>query len=334
MPTAAPWFVVTSINPCTESVRRFARLFPGLVVGDKKSPPEYDAPENVEFLSLAAQQKLGFACEAILPTGHYGRKNLGYLEALKRGASLIVDTDDDNYPLENYYVPGPEENVQMVSTTEKFFNVYKLFADQIIWPRGYLVSQALESWTNRAETVRSVVASPVVIWQGLVNGDPDVDAIYRIVYKSDGKFNFPRGGKVVLEKDVFCPFNSQNTVFYRPAFPLLYLPVTVSFRFTDILRSIVAVPILECYGQYLGFTEATAFQERNEHDLKIDLVQELTMYLQTEPALDIGRATVSGSRDISTNLLNVYRALKKESIVTDLELEVLEKWLGDLQRVS
>jgi hypothetical protein len=333
MSTSNPYFVITSINACTEPVRRFARLFPGLVIGDKKSPAVYDGPENVAFISLAEQGTLGFSCASLLPTGHYGRKNIGYLEALRRGASLIVDTDDDNYPLENFYLPGPAEKVQRVRTSNKFFNCYRLFADRMIWPRGYPVSQARQSWHDPHEVAEETV-SAVNIWQGLVNGDPDVDAIYRIIHPNDGQFVFPHPGKVVLDRNVFCPFNSQNTVFYPPAFPLLYLPVSVSFRFTDILRSIVAVPILEAYGQHLGFCEATAFQQRNEHDLKIDLLQELTMYLETEPALDLVRATVSPSVDMSANLLNVYRAFLKESIVTELEVEVLTKWLQDLASLS
>jgi hypothetical protein len=328
-----PWFVVTSINPCTESVRRFARLYPGIVVGDRKSPEGYEAPENVSFLSLAAQQDLGFASAALLPTGHYGRKNLGYLEALRRGATVIVDTDDDNYPLDHFHLPGTTENVRWVETEEKFFNCYRLFTDQPIWPRGYPVSRARQSWTAPVAISEKNLDS-IAIWQGLVNGDPDVDAIFRLLYGAEERFVFPGKGRAVLAPGVFCPFNSQNTIFYPPAFPLLYLPVTVSFRFTDILRSIVAAPLLEAHGHHLGFSEATAFQERNEHDLKADLMQELSMYVETEPALDLARASIAPGRDMTSNLLAVYRAFEQEKIVTALEIEVLTAWLQDLVKVS
>jgi hypothetical protein len=330
---SSPWFVITSINACTDSVRGFARLYPGLVIGDVKSPAAYDSPKNVEFLSLEKQAELGFSCAPLLPTGHYARKNLGYLEALRRGASLIVDTDDDNLPLDHFHLPAVAEKVRLVRTPEKFFNCYRLFTDQPIWPRGYPISQARRSWTDPMETSEEIMA-PIVIWQGMVNGDPDVDAILRLVQPPDGQFVFPHPGKIVLEQNVFCPFNSQNTVFHRPAFPLLYLPVTVSFRFTDILRSLVAVPILQCHGLHLGFSEATAFQARNAHDLKLDLLSELPMYLETEPALDAARAAVSPDRDMAANLLSVYRALEKKSIVTARELEVLGLWLADLARVT
>ena len=63
--------------------------------------------------------------------------------------------------------------------------------------------------------------------------DPDVDAVYRLTRKTP--LFFDRAAEpVVLASDTWTPFNSQNTLFYREAFPLLYLPCHVSFRMTDI----------------------------------------------------------------------------------------------------
>jgi hypothetical protein len=33
-----------------------------------------------------------------LPTGHYARKNIAYLHAIRSGARCIYETDDDNAP--------------------------------------------------------------------------------------------------------------------------------------------------------------------------------------------------------------------------------------------
>ena len=38
----------------------------------------------------------------LLATDHYSQKNLGYLEAIARGAALLFDTDDDNAPLPDW----------------------------------------------------------------------------------------------------------------------------------------------------------------------------------------------------------------------------------------
>ena len=39
----------------------------------------------------------------------------------------------------------------------------------------------------------------------------------------------------------YSPFNSQNTIWFKEIFPLLYLPVSCSMRATDIIRGLVAI---------------------------------------------------------------------------------------------
>ena len=79
----------------------------------------------------------------------------------------------------------------------------------------------------------------VGVWQGLADEDPDVDAIYRLT--SDTPCYFNERNPVVLAKGTVCPFNTQNTIIIKPLFNLLYLPTTATFRFTDILRGLVAL---------------------------------------------------------------------------------------------
>ena len=57
--------------------------------------------------------------------------------------------------------------------------------------------------------------------------------------------------------DTWCPFNSQNTAWWRDAVPLLYLPAYCSFRMTDIWRSFVAQRIAWENGWRLLFHEPT-----------------------------------------------------------------------------
>ena len=74
-----------------------------------------------------------------------------------------------------------------------------------------------------------------LIQQGLVNGDPDMDAIFRLTRKyplAPLEVTFdPAAPPAFLPEGVFSPFNSQNTLFHRDAFWALMLPSTTSFRF-------------------------------------------------------------------------------------------------------
>jgi hypothetical protein len=164
----------------------------------------------------------------------------------------------------------------------------------------------------------------VGIWQGLADEDPDVDAIYRLT--SDTPCIFQKRGSVVLEKATVCPFNSQNTAFRKELFPLLFLPSFVTFRFTDILRGIIAQPILWQHDYRLGFTEATVVQKRNVHDYFKDFESEVPMYLHIEKSLDAVNKAM-GSAAVKDNLYNAYEALLKIGVVNEKEMDVLGEWM-------
>ena len=50
--------------------------------------------------------------------------------------------------------------------------------------------------------------------------------------------------KFSLNKSL-SPFNSQNTIWHKKIFKLMYLPVTCTMRCTDIWRSLIALSILQ-----------------------------------------------------------------------------------------
>jgi hypothetical protein len=135
--TANKFIIITSINPPTESVRQFSRL-PGwqvIVVGDEKTPVDWRC-DGVIYLSPADQAQLGFKILSLLPHNHYGRKMVGYLYAMRHGAEVIYDTDDDNAPLENWAWPEFAGSFEQSRADLGFVNIYKSFTEQEIWPRG------------------------------------------------------------------------------------------------------------------------------------------------------------------------------------------------------
>jgi hypothetical protein len=170
----------------------------------------------------------------------------------------------------------------------------------------------------------------VGVWQGLADEDPDVDAVYRLTSNAPCIFNSRE--PVVLGKNTIAPFNTQNTLFRKELFPLMYLPVHVTFRFTDILRGLVAQPIMWQYGYQLGFTEATMVQKRNPHDYFKDFLSEIPMYQHCGNIIETVQPAVSGHETVAGNLFNAYNALKNKNIVSGSELSALEAWLNDLLR--
>ena len=116
--TCPNWAVITSIFGPTKLTIQLSRAVHGgctvgwctVVVGDRKSPAKGEWMQAFEskggnatslhYLSPAEQDALPFATARAVPWNHFGRKNVGYLHAIPRGATVIYDTDEDNELLE------------------------------------------------------------------------------------------------------------------------------------------------------------------------------------------------------------------------------------------
>ena len=318
------YIVITSIFEPTQAVIAFSKI-PGysvIVVGDKKSPENYNY-DGVKFLPYT--KKFGFKIESLLPYNHYCRKMIGYALAIRNGANVIIDTDDDNVPLDNWRFPDFQGNFDIVTTDTKFINMYELYTEQKIWPRGMPLQYINQKNNYKIFKEKCEVG----IWQSLADADPDVDAIYRLTNNTPCFFDksIP---EYILNKDIFCPFNSQNTAFRKELFALLYLPTTVTFRFTDILRGLVAQPIMQLYGYRLGFTTSTVIQERNEHDYIKDFEDEIPCYLHSESVIEIVKEVVHKDFSVNNNLMRAYAALSERNIINNSELNIVNAWLEDI----
>jgi hypothetical protein len=324
--------VVTSISGPNHVMRELAagsernrqRFY---VIGDVPSPPEFHL-DGCEFLSIAQQKQTGFRIAEASPVRHYSRKNIGYLQAIRDGASSIVETDDDNLPQAAFWEERVRHQAVPLVLTGGWVNIYRYFTEVQIWPRGLplpSVSAPVPDWASL-----SVTQVDCPIQQGLADENPDVDAIYRLILPLPVRFRKDR--RLALGTGTWCPFNSQNTAFWEDAFPLLYLPACCSFRMTDIWRSLVAQRICWENDWRVLFHEPTVTQERNEHDLMRDFRDELPGYMKNGAIRDImeSQRLQPGVDHIHDNLRVCYQALVAAAIVEKAELSLLDLWLDDL----
>jgi hypothetical protein len=325
--------VVTSILPPTRAVSRFVEIlgWPVIVVGDQGSPADW-SHAGCLYLSPRDQKACTFRITKYLPWNHYSRKMIGYLYALGRGARVILDSDDDNILYQGWQAPEFKGRFRVATGKLGFINIYKLFTDQHIWPRGFPLRLVTDPGSEIAEAATVAREVQVGIWQGLVDGEPDVDAIYRLTVNQP--ITFRQDEAIVLSHGTICTFNSQNTLFSAPVFPLLYLPGFVSFRFTDILRSLVAQPIMWLRGIHVGFSSATACQERNSHDLLKDFESEIPCYLHAEEVVERVQAGIRSGYSIQENLYQAYEKLLQGGIVVDKEMDLLGAWIRDSEATT
>jgi len=338
--------VITTILPPSPQVIGHCRrgLRDGtavVIVADRKTPIEQYAALTTEFsnlhlLSLERQHDLFPHLSSALPVDHYARKNIGYAYAIRHGHTAIFDTDDDNASTTEWQNPALSERRIRISArgaaTVVFFNVYKLYTSMPLWPRGFPLD-GLRSGDEDCEVADGDADAPVAVWQGLVDGDPDVDAIARLTSRDGGdEFRFETGPmRVVLDRGVLCPINSQNTWWVdRSAFDLLFLPATTTFRTCDILRGYVAQQALWARGARAGFSHATALQARNPHDLMADFASELPLYLH---ATKMNHVLHGASRHYTggpEDLVSAYAALANANLVDGRETAIAKAWWASI----
>jgi hypothetical protein len=300
-----------------------------IMIGDTKSPSQF-ALDGCDFYSVAQQKDLVFKLARDLPYKHYARKNLGYLVAIQKGADIIIETDDDNLPLADFWQPRSRAKQARVLKNTGWTNVYQYFSDINIWPRGF----ALEELQEPLPSLPGLSPLECPVQQGLADDNPDVDAIYRLTQPLPVQFN--KFDNVALGAQAICPFNSQNTTWFKEAFALLYLPSFCSFRMTDIWRSFIAQRILWTCGWTVLFHNSTVRQERNDHSLMGDFKDEISGYtnnleiMQTLNQLDLA----PGKEAIPSNLLRCYQAMVEKQFIEADELPLVEAWLHDLKTLG
>lgn len=330
MKSGERWLVITTVQAPTDQVRSLARLAGSwhlLSVGDEKTPRDW-CTGGFEHLTLEQQRELGGDYARLAPVGHYSRKNLGYLLAVRSRASIIAETDDDNAPLESFLTDLVETHRGDVYTDSGWLNVFSLAGHEAAWPRGFPLNRIRKALNGapapgRMETIQCPAQ------QYLVDGDSDYDAVYRLTRGQPASFNVC---EFALGPGSLSPFNSQATVWWPAAYPLMYLPSTVTFRATDIIRSYVAQVCLHAAGMGVAYLGPGMVQDRNPHDLMSDFEAELPIYLDGERMVNCMmrlELPVAITR-MRESLRRCYEALCAAGFVHVDEMALVDAWLRDL----
>ncbi len=300
-----------------------------ILVGDVKSPKNFTI-DHCDYYSVERQNSLNFKLVDKLPFKHYARKNIGYLAALLQGAEVIIETDDDNIPKSAFWNKRSEETDAHMITDKGWINIYKYFSDKNIWPRGFDLTAIKDTFPALGNTV----SLKSYIQQGLADDNPDVDAIYRLIFPLP--LHFRRRANIALGHNSICPFNSQNTTWFKEAFPLMYLPSYCSFRMTDIWRSFVAQRVAWSCDWYILFHNSTVKQERNHHNLMNDFIDEVPGYMHNKLIMDnlISLDLKRGPEYISENMIACYQKLIELKLVDSKEIELLTLWLEDVSSLT
>ncbi|MDZ4815073.1 MAG: hypothetical protein SGI71_02260 [Verrucomicrobiota bacterium] len=261
--------VTTTINPPTESIKRFSKMtdWSLVVIGDRKTPDYpldnaiYVTPDMQEAYDRELSDAIGWNC--------IQRRNFGLLWAHDMKADIVAVVDDDNIPYDHWgrnLLVGQAVNIKQYQTTLPAFDPIGATNETKLWHRGYpleLIPQRDYSVSNEITIVPDVQAD---FW----NGDPDIDALCRMEHRPECSFEkscFP------FTSNALSPFNSQNTFISAKWLKDYFL-----FPHIGRLDDIWAAYYIEAKGAKVVYHEASVYQQRNVHDLLRDMKQEYIGY--------------------------------------------------------
>lgn len=270
--------VTTTINAPTKALNKFLKIaftqdWHLFIVGDKKTPKDayskFVAPDQVTYLDCDDQEAISKELSDLIGWNCIQRRNFGLIAAYNWGAEVIAVVDDDNIPNDdwgqNVELNKPVEANIFSVDTPVFDPIYQLSPQ--LWHRGFPI-QLLPS---RKISLPHYETRMPLVQADLWDGAPDVDAVCRITLNPQVQFarDIPKFGG-----NVMGPFNSQNTFLHRDCFPDYFLFPHIG-RMDDIFASYYLQKI---HPNSVLYARASVFQDRNEHDLSVDLHAELIGY--------------------------------------------------------
>lgn len=303
------------------------------IVGDRRTPDDdvvvflqENVPNHV-YYGIDAQYKLGYKCARLIPENCIQRRSIGFLEALKWGADVVVSIDDDNIPLNELYFHAFQSRLNhrnwsglQASSESGWFDV-----GQLLQPRA---EHRGFPHTQRAQPVfEPIVDAQIGVAAGICLGDPDIGAVERIANGPTvhGVSEVLRAGIVVDPRQTWTVFNSQNTAVIRDLVPAWFM-LPHCGRYDDIFASLVVQHIMAAKGYCVHFGAPFVWQQRNQHDLGKDLLDEIygmVHILQISEALDKAAWPLADT-------IEMIRVCYRE---TGLFSDAAQAWCDDVEKV-
>lgn len=269
------YIVTTTIQSPTEATLKFANLtdWTLIVVGDKKTPHTEYKKLNCIYLTPDYQEKTYTDLSNALGWNTIQRRNVGFIEAFRRGCSIVATVDDDNIPYPDWgknIVVDKEVSVASYLPQADIFDPLSVTNHNDLWHRGFPIEYL--STKNNVEFIGYKTVTPK-IQANLWDGDPDVDAMCRLTKKPIVKFDTNE----FYTTPNITVFNSQNTFISRDVLGE-YMVFPFVGRMDDIwggyhLQLATKCPVV--------FGPATVYQERNPQDLVKNLENETIGYRNT-----------------------------------------------------
>lgn len=319
-----------------------------IIAGDLKSPHDQitrlaselaeEFGADIVYLSPSDQRERDWSIVTTIDWNCIQRRNVALLEAIMHKPKFILTIDDDNYPnvvsasgpswidrAEQQLFDGAD---RLYTSTSGWYNPGQMCSPTVIH-RGFPLSQRHSDPWIEARDISPDEYVPVGVFAAMWFGDPDVDALERIV-RNPEVYGVDALHKT-LSVGTWAPFNSQATAYRTELAPLMFCPPGIG-RMDDIWASYVARSVMDHLGVHARYGWPTVRQTRNEHDLVKDLEAEIIGYRHTDELTATLRSIEypASDRNVLDMLFIATSELSTLDFVPYAMSDAYEAWIIDL----
>ena len=297
-PYSDKWIIMIAFNPPYPSLINLLNIIEDwkmVVISNNykidKKWKEINYSDKIIYITLKGQMKLGYNVSKYLSFNSYARKNIGYLYAIQHGAKEIFEINEDIVisDLKSFNLNFNNNKIFFgIRNDSRMINPYIHFGERNIWPRGFRLSDIGNQYHNKFYSLdnKHLLLTPL-IYQGLINGVPDIDSIFEKTKLTNYEYKFPFTKPFIYFPGNYIPINSKNTKYLYVLFPFLALPSTISEKVSDILRGYILQYFAWRYKGCVVYHSNKNYKSSNNISKNYNFIEEKNLFYNLDNYLDV-----------------------------------------------
>ena len=337
------WIVITAFNPPFPSLINLLNIIEDwkivAISNNNKIDIKWKELNNsnkIIYLTLKEQMKLGYSILKFLSFNSYARKNIGYLYAIQHGAKEIFEINEDIVISDlNSFNLNFNKIYFGIRNDSKMINPYIHFGENHIWPRGFRLRDIGNQCYNKFYTLDSThLKLTPLIYQGIINGVPDIDSILQKTKISNYEYNFSFIDPLIYFPGYFIPINSKNTKYLYSLFPFLALPSTISEKISDILRGYILQYFAWRYNGCVVYHSSQNYNRKKNISENSNFIEEKILFYNLDNYLDVLNKASNLKINEIDSLFYIIKNLVNLGFLGEKDLKIYKAYIDDLSNIG
>ena len=215
-------------------------------------------------------------------------------------------------------------------------NPYNHFGQINIWSRGFRLNDIGKEYNNKFLLINSTKLNlKPLIYQGLINGIPDLDSIYpqtKILNNINISFTNIYSSIIYLPGN-YIPINSKNTKYLYDIFPFLVIPNTINDEISDIFRGYIIQYFSWRFNSCVIYSTSNMYKYKNTFNSQF--IKQKKLFYNLDDFINIlNNKENNNYKNFTEIFYDIIKSLIKYNFLDKKDLNVYKAYLEDLLNIG